>query len=50
MDSPITKKKKKKVYNLDEMHSRFVSSESYHWICWIADTCSNLDVSSDNFY
>ena len=33
-----------------------VSSESYHWTCWIADMCPllgkcpNPDVSSDNFH
>ena len=35
---------------------RIVSSESYHWTHWIADTCPllgmcpNPDVSSDNFH
>ena len=35
---------------------RLVSSESYHWTCWIADTCPlldkcpNPDVFSDNFH
>ena len=29
---------------------RLVFSESYHCTRWIAGTCLNLNVSSDNFY
>ena len=24
--------------------------ESFHWTCWIIDTCPNLTVSGENFH